>query len=159
MKEVPPAELGNGTHCPGVACGPPVGVIGFPAAILYLTAFDAFLHGAFSNAFGLCGRDALFAGLTSSLPAVNKITFPDSIGRGEDSLGRSGTISCECMCESEPSPVKMGSLLMTAHNGNMLASVYVCAVNLGSECRFNSIRILSEASTRPRNVEYVIRSA
>ena len=35
-----------------------------------------FLHGALSTAFGLCGTDAVSAGLTTSLPPVNKITFP-----------------------------------------------------------------------------------
>jgi hypothetical protein len=43
-----------------------------------------FLHGVFSNGFGLCGTDVLSAGLTTSFPAVNKITSLGSIGRVGD---------------------------------------------------------------------------
>src|SRR5438552_9278193 len=82
-----------------------------------------FLHGALSTGFGLCGTDALSAGLTTSFPAVNKIGLARSIGTLADRFGLPRTNFCECMCESEPSPIKMGSLLTAAHNGNMLASV------------------------------------
>ncbi len=82
-----------------------------------------FLHGAVFSSFGLSGTEVISDGLTTSFPAVNKTTFPGSIGTVADTLGRSGTNFCECICESEPSPIKTASLFTAAHNGNIRVSV------------------------------------